>query len=133
MAMCDRAHYLVIMYVFGSYKNVFITISTGYVVQVQVQDNCKGLTLQADNCKGMGRLIVQPTTSRDTLTRIEIQTANNSAETRRTKFSRNDRCLKNKISINKYYYNNASCLQSKLGATGIVCNMQYASGVVHMN
>ena len=53
-----------------------------------------------------------------------FRSANNSAETRRTKFSRNDQCLKNKVTINKYYNNNASCLQSKLGATGIVCNMQ---------
>ena len=44
--MCDRAHYLVIMYEFGSYKNVFITISTGYVVQVQVQDTAAGRQLQ---------------------------------------------------------------------------------------
>ena len=80
------------------------------------------IQLQADNCKG--RQIVKPTTSRETVTRIEAQTANNSAETKRTKFSRNDRCLKNKVALNMYYNNNASGIQSKLGATGIVCNMQ---------
>ena len=88
------------------------------------------IRLQADNCKEWQ--IVQHTTSRDTLKRIETQTANNSAETRRTKFCRNNRCLKNKAMINKYYNNYASCRQSKLGATRIICNMQYASDTFHM-
>ena len=41
------------------------------------------IQLQSDNCKG--RQTVKLTNSRDMLTRIETQTANNSAEIRRNK------------------------------------------------
>ena len=77
MTVYDRAHYLVIhtgLAVINTYYN-HINRSVGN----SPSPRC--------NCKGWQ--IVQPTTSRDMLTWIEKQTANNSAETRRTKFNKN--------------------------------------------
>ena len=101
-----------------------MTISTGYVSPSQ-RSNCRQSTAR-------DRRILQ---SQLTLNRInckETRTANNSAEMITTKFSRNDRSLKNKVATNKYYNNNASCQQSNLGATGIISNLQYASGTLLM-
>ena len=65
MTVCYRAEYLVIMYEFGSCKNILAVVKTGYGSKIQ---------LQADNCKG--QQTVQPTTSQDTLTWIETQITN---------------------------------------------------------
>ena len=124
--MWHRAQYLVMVYECGSCKNV-ITISTGYGSKIQVAVAVE----QLENYKGQQNSPT-PTHLEPHQLQRNPNCKNNSAETRRTKFSRNDQCLKNKAEINKYYNNNVLCLQSKLEATGIVCNMQYASGTILM-
>ena len=81
---------------------------------------------------------MQPTTSRDTLTRIGSQIPKCRQKSEETRISRNNRCLEKKVARNKYY-KMVPCPQSQLGiayGTMLSCtnqyNMQYAYGTIIM-
>ena len=84
-----------------------IAISTGYGSKSKIQ-------LQADNCKGQP--IVKPTTSRDTLKRIETQIANADKTAKKQNSAEKNRYLENKVARDKYH-KTIPCPQSQLEIT----------------